>query len=90
MLAILKGWHGCEVVRNGTIQPGDLIVTKAEIHPDAPNRIAHAMIAGADRWTAYHAVPKIGVNQTSLACSRGILRVYRPNRKDLWASPRYS
>jgi hypothetical protein len=84
--AFREAHYGMDEVEDGTVQPGDIIVTRAEHQEDAKERDAHVMIAGAERWTAYHAIPRVGVVKTTIACTRGILRVYRPRRKDLWAS----
>jgi len=72
------------MVRDDTIEPGDFVVTAAEAAP-APSRQAHLMIAGGTPWRAVHAVRPCVV-WTTLAHTRGILRVYRPQRKDLWLS----
>jgi len=79
-------WHGADVVRDGTVRPGDIVVTRAEAQPGAPRRPAHAMIAGVRPWTAWHAIPRAGVVQTSIERTRGIVRIYRPRKKDLWRS----
>lgn len=86
ILAMKKGWHTLDLVHDDTVQPGDVIVTRAEYQSDAENRLAHVMIAAGERWTAYHAIPRVGVVRTTIANTRGILRVYRPRRKDLWLS----
>lgn len=83
--ALKNGWHGFTIVRDNTIQPGDWISTRAEDGAEAPGRQAHLMIASGTPWKAIHAIPRVGVRWTTFERTRGILRIYRPNRKDLWA-----
>lgn len=82
-----KSWEGSDVVRDGTIQPGDVIVTRAE-SGNSPARPAHVMIALVEPFTAAHAIPGVGVVVGSVQNTRGIVRVYRLRGKASWASKR--
>lgn len=86
MKAIRRMHFGMDIVRNNIVMPGDFLVTRAEHQAEAAPIQAHVMIAGPDPNTAYHAIPHAGVCKTTLAATRGIVRIYRPRRKDLWPS----
>lgn len=79
-----RAHHGSFIDRSGTIEPGDVIVTRATSLPGAPRRQAHVLFACPQPYTALHAIQGIGSHITSLELTNGILRVYRPKRKDLW------
>lgn len=72
------------VVRDGTIEPGDIVLTRATHDWTGPNNPGHAMIAMPKFCTAMHAMPNTGVCMTSLEVSRGIVRVYRLEGKEKW------
>lgn len=73
------------VVRDGTIEPGDIIITRSTADWEGPARHGHAMIAMPERGTALHSVPLAGVTLTSLSVTRGgIVRIYRLE-KHSWA-----
>lgn len=84
--AIMAQYPEAKVVRDGTIQPGDVLLVKSSNLAGAAGRPGHGMIAGAVPWTAWHAIPGVGVVQTSIAASKGVLRVYRPGKKGWWTS----
>lgn len=73
------------VVRDATIEPGDIIITRATHDFTGPENPGHAMIAMPSPGTAIHAMPLSGVCITSVAVTRGILRVYRLEEKFRWA-----
>lgn len=79
--------YGSRVIRSGTIEPGDVIVTRATSLPGAPRRQAHLLFACSTPFTALHAIQGVGSHITTLEVTNGILRIYRPRRKDLWRSP---
>jgi hypothetical protein len=72
-----------DTVRDKSIQPGDIVGTRASYDKDGPARLGHALIAGTHPWTALHA-GKSGVGITSLLAIPGIVRIYRPIDKRLW------
>ena len=72
------------VVRDGTIEPGDIILTRATHDFTGPNNPGHAMIAMPRPGSALHAMPDSGVCMTSIEVTRGILRVYRLEGKEQW------
>jgi len=80
----IRDRYPSNVVRGGTIQPGDVVVTRAEQHRGAAHHPGHTMMAGASPWSALDAMPSRGVQWTTLAASRAIVRVYRPMDKDQW------
>lgn len=71
------------VVRDGTIQPGDIVLTRSTRDWSGPLNPGHAMIVLPLKGTALHAMPATGVTRTSIASGGGIVRVYRPE-KDSW------
>lgn len=88
--ALRGGWFGSFQVDDGTVEPGDLVVTKGERHPNAPNRQAHVMIAGSEPWTALHTLPLQGARITSLQATADIITTYRMKEKNRWADPSFS
>lgn len=77
---------GSEIADDGTVQPGDILLTRAEDHPSAPHRAAHAVIAGVKPWTGIHALPITGVCWTSIHPDRmPIIQIMRHRGKDQWA-----
>lgn len=81
--AVRRGFSS-HVVRDGTIEPGDIIITRASHDLNAPRRTGHAMIALPRRGTALHAVPGPGVCCTTVQVTRGIVRVFRTEGKEIW------
>lgn len=73
-----------DVIRDGSIEPGDVVITRAEIDSSAPRRPGHLIIASGTRNVFWHATKTSGVVQTSIQASPGIIQIYRPRRKDLW------
>lgn len=73
------------VVRDGTIEPGDIVLTRASHDWEGPSNPGHAMIAYHRPGTALHAMPESGVCLTTLTVTRGIVRVYRLKGKQSWA-----
>lgn len=71
-----------EPVTDGTIEPGDIIVTGHR--QGGPG---HVMIAGSKRNTLWHCVNEIGVCQTGIGFADGyerIFGVYRFNDRERW------
>lgn len=83
--ALRDAHHGSMIVRYPVIEPGDVIVTRAMALEGSPRRQAHLLFAGVQPFTAIHALPGVGSHITTLEVTNGILRIYRPRRKDLWA-----
>lgn len=76
---------GSDIANDGTIRPGDVIITRAEDHPSAPHRAGHVMIAGVQKWSAIHAVPHAGVCWTSIHPDRvPIIQIMRHRGKESW------
>lgn len=74
-----------EVVRDGVIEPGDIVLTRGVMDELSPRRAGHVLIAGVCPWTFLHAVPNMGVCWTSIEALPGILRYYRLHKKAEWA-----
>lgn len=72
------------VVRDGCIEPGDVIVTRGIMDVATPRLMGHTLIAGAIPWTFVHSINVIGVCWTSLQGVPGIIRIYRPVDKETW------
>lgn len=83
--SIMRQYPDVKIVRDGSVQPGDVVILRSSNLTSAENRPGHAMIAGPVPWTAWHATRSRGVTQTSLAACRGLIRVYRPGKKGWWA-----
>lgn len=74
------------VVRDFTLEPGDLLVVRSIPDPLGPRRPGHVMIVGSVPWTCLHATRSGGVCWTSIEeASSGILRIYRSTEKSNWA-----
>lgn len=74
-----------EVARDGQIEPGDIVVTRGVADPRAWRRLGHVLIAGPRKGTLLHSINHVGVCWTSVEGVPGILRVYRPLNKEVWA-----
>lgn len=86
-LRVLRtAWFGSEEVKDGTIEPGDVVLTRAEANPAAPLRPAHAMIVGVEPWTALHTLRGMGARFSTIEATRGIVKVYRVREKEQWAA----
>ena len=85
-IKVLRSAYPTFVVRDDSIEPGDIVLVRAQGNDDSPRRPGHALIAGPGHpGTAYHADGHGGcVCRTSLAATTGILRVYRPKEKHTW------
>jgi cell wall-associated NlpC family hydrolase len=81
--AIRAGFESV-VVRDSTIEPGDVIVVRATPFPSGPRRYGHVLIAGWEVGTLFHAASPTGVSKTSLQGLQDVLRVYRDVNKDQW------
>lgn len=82
--ALRLAHYGSHLVRNYRVEPGDVIVTKSTSIPGSPRRQSHLMMVGTKPFQALHTTPAGGSHITSLEATHGILRIYRPRRKDLW------
>lgn len=83
--AVRLGYPSC-VLRDNTIEPGDIIITRSTADWEGPARHGHAMIAMPEHGTALHSIPLAGVTVTSLSVTRGgIVRIYRLKEKHTWA-----
>lgn len=76
---------GAKRVTDGSIQPGDLIGSYGE-SPASPERKAHILIAGCDRWRLLHAYRGAGkVVWTSVGVMESrIIAVYRVPNRERW------
>jgi len=84
--ALRQAHYGSLIVRCPMVEPGDIIVTKSTSIPGSPRRQSHLMMVGTTPFQAFHTTPGSGSHITSLEATHGILRIYRPRRKDLWHS----
>lgn len=75
-----------EIVRDGTVKPGDIILTRATGGDSGPRRPGHAAIAAVRPGTCLHAVRGVGACFTSIDALPGVLRVVRPLEKHRWVS----
>lgn len=73
------------VVRDFSLEPGDLVVMRSIPDPNGPRRPGHVMIVGTVPWSCLHATRSGGVCWTSIEeASSGILRIYRSLEKEKW------
>lgn len=73
----------------GSVEPGDLVVSRSIGGNDGPDWAGHVMMAGMRQGQAIHALPSTGVDWGSLVTNPGrVLRVYRPQGKARWPEER--
>jgi len=83
VIKLLRRAHsGSTIVRDGIVEPGDVLVVRSILTTDGPEHEGHTMIAGARPYTVYHAV-RPRVCQSSCE-GWEIMRVYRPKEKQSW------
>ena len=83
---LMRQYPDVTIVRDGTVQPGDVIVTRSSNFLGATNHPGHAMIAGVRPGEAYHAHPRSGVVKTSIAAAgKPVVRIYRTGKKGTWS-----
>ena len=70
------------VARGAIIEPGDVLIVRGTGLSRGPRLMGHTMIAGVKAFTAFHAVPQVGV--TLGATTVEIVRIYRPLEKERW------
>lgn len=83
MREVLRLYRPYDRVRDGTIEPGDVIVSGP-----VGGGPGHGMIVGVERATIYHAVENLGVIKTGLglvANSQGFFAIFRVGDKERWA-----
>ena len=80
----IRKHYKSKVVRDGTLEPGDVIVTRATGNTNGPKRLGHAMLVSTRKGVLIHATTITGVCLTSLKSNEEIVRVYRPLNKELW------
>jgi len=69
----------------GSIEPGDLIVTRSFGGKDGPDWPGHVMMAGRSVGQVIHSLPGTGVVWASMASSLGrVVKLYRPRNKESW------
>jgi len=83
-MAIRKGFESAEV-DDGSIEPGDVLVTRGTMDTRAHAYLGHVLLAGVLPGTAIHSTQGVGVSWTSVQGIPGILRIYRPLNKNTWA-----
>lgn len=86
VVSALKAPFDMFTVRDQTIEPGDVLVTRGFLDPYGPERMGHAVIAGKRPFSIFHADMTLGVCETSIHSMPGILRIYRTRRKSEWTS----
>lgn len=72
------------VVRDDTIEPGDILITRATADFRGPLRPGHAMVAAVRPGIVLHAVPGGDVHFTSIQSGPPIIRIYRALDKHRW------
>lgn len=73
-----------KLVRDNTIEPGDILVCRGSSNPLSPAYLGHVMVAGAQRLSAAHAIRYQSVRRTTIEVSQGIVRIYRMLNKEQW------
>jgi len=80
---LVKSYEGCDIIRDGTIEPGDIVVSRSILEEDGHLYEGHAMIATAEEWSLLHAIRPRTCRTT---CEdREIVTVYRSRGKHLWS-----
>lgn len=74
-----------EIVRDGSIEPGDIVGIRGSGDPRGPRRLGHAMMVGVDKGTAFHCSKLGGAHITTLSSTTGIVKTYRPTNKHIWS-----
>lgn len=70
---------------NGSVEPGDLIVTRSFGGKNGPDWPGHVMMASKSIGQVIHTLPASGAVWASMASSTGrIVKIYRPQRKETW------
>jgi hypothetical protein len=87
ILAFKNSHYGFDTVDDMTIQPGDVVVLRAEVQQSAALLEGHVVIALPSRYTVLSTTKSSRAQQVTLASFTGILSVYRPREKFRWASP---
>lgn len=81
-LRLIRSWYNCVTVRDGTIEPGDWLVTDIA-EKSGPG---HGIMAGTRANEFWEADIQVGFINTSLSQlrSRRIFRVYRGMGRESW------
>lgn len=74
-------------IDNDTIEPGDLVVVRAEISRRAAPLEGHVVIALPSPYTVFSISRGARAQRVTLACFTGVLSVYRAKEKIRWALP---
>lgn len=82
--ATIRGSFNCDIIRDGSIEPGDLVLTRDSVNSKGPRVPGHVMMVGPSRGTAFHASRSSGACLTDLTLIP-ILRVCRFLDKSTWA-----
>lgn len=81
--SLVRGWFGVTRVWDCRLEAGDVILVRATKR-DSVHGYGHCIMVGSPQWIC-HAMRGSGVVfQAPHHVTREILKVYRPNRKELW------
>lgn len=81
---VLRRQFPSEQCRDGTIEPGDVIICRSTLDAQSADSFGHCVLAGVRPWSCLHAIPNVGVCWTGLGQINGVLRVYRVKDKESW------
>lgn len=79
-----RSQYPSSVVRDYSLEPGDIVITRASADNNGPMRLGHCMMMSTRPGVAIHAVKPRSV-MTSISASLEIMRIYRPHNKESWA-----
>lgn len=77
--ALRTMWRGSDVVRDRSVEPGDILVARI-----SGRVVNHALFVTEQPMTVIHAQPDLGVIRQPLSHLSDPLRIYRPRMKHLW------
>jgi len=81
--ALREAHEGSWSIEDGTIETGDILVTRSVMRTDGPEYEGHTMIAGSVPFSALHAVsPRVC---WTTCANKEIIKVYRAKGKHRWS-----
>lgn len=85
VVSAIRRSYDSELIRSGTIEVGDVLVTRACFSTASPENGGHVMLAWVTPGTVLDIVNFGHARISSIQVNKGILGIYRPKGKEAWA-----
>lgn len=84
VVAQIRRAYPCSLVKDGTIEEGDVLVSRSNSDAYSPQNEGHIMLAWKNPGCVFDITNGSRARISSIQCNRPLIGVYRLEGKDLW------